>query len=55
MTIAPAAGRLGIRLQHAIYDCLYLALAQRTMAVLLTADDRQYELARRLRIDARLL
>ena len=34
----PSASRLALELQHPIYDCLYLALAQRHDIPLVTAD-----------------
>src|SRR5260221_9458087 len=34
----PAASRLALELQHPIYDCVYLALAQRHDIPLITAD-----------------
>lgn len=34
------AARLSFDLRHAVYDCLYLALAQSEGATLVTADDR---------------
>lgn len=41
---------LAARHQHPVYDCLYLALAQRRAAVLATADDRLARLSRSVRI-----
>jgi len=35
-------------LDHPVYDCLYLALARREAAVLLTADQRLQQLASRV-------
>lgn len=52
--IAPAV-RLMLSLQHPVYDCLYLALAEREGMPLVTADERQFAAARRARIEARLL
>lgn len=37
---------LALRLQHAVYDCLYFILAERQGAILLTADKRFVEKAR---------
>jgi len=34
----PSASRLALELQHPVYDCLYLALAQRHDMPLVTAD-----------------
>lgn len=42
-------------LDHPVYDCLYLALAQREAATLITADEGQFRAARRAKIAARLL
>lgn len=42
-------------LQHPIYDCLYLALARRSGATLVTADDQQFAAARKARVAAELL
>jgi predicted nucleic acid-binding protein len=46
---------LAQRHSHAIYDCLYIALAQRERATLVTADDKQFAIARKARADVRLL
>lgn len=37
-TLVPRALELGLHLGHAIYDCVYLALAERLSLPLLTAD-----------------
>ncbi|EDY38847.1 hypothetical protein CPCC7001_1726 [Cyanobium sp. PCC 7001] len=39
---------LACHLEHPVYDCLYLALARREAAALLTADRRMHELAERV-------
>jgi predicted nucleic acid-binding protein len=39
---------LACHLDHAVYDCLYLALARREAALLLTADQRLQQLAARV-------
>ena len=39
---------LGCHLDHPVYDCLYLALARREAALLLTADQRLQQLAERV-------
>lgn len=39
-TLVPYALDLGMELDHPIYDCLYLALAKRESATLVTADER---------------
>jgi predicted nucleic acid-binding protein len=44
------AARLGVDLQHPVYDCLYLALAASYSASLATADDRLRRAAERLGI-----
>ena len=36
--LAPRAVELAIQLKHPVYDCLYLALAERTGGVYVTAD-----------------
>lgn len=38
-----------------IYDCAYLALAQREHAELVTADERMFEVARKARVKVRRL
>ena len=38
-----------------IYDCAYIALAQREHAALVTADERMFAVARKLKTKARLL
>lgn len=50
-----ASRRLMHSHNHPIYDCLYLALAERTGSPLVTADEQQFAVARRARIKARLL
>jgi len=39
----------------AIYDCAYVALAQREHAELVTADERMFAVARKVKVKARLL
>ena len=39
-TVSADAVRLALALDHPVYDCIYLALAHRIGAVMLTADDR---------------
>jgi predicted nucleic acid-binding protein len=46
---------IAVRLRHPVYDCFYLVLADREGAILVTADDDQFQLARRARIKARRL
>jgi predicted nucleic acid-binding protein len=38
-----------------IYDCAYVALAQREHAELVTADERMFAVARKMKVGARLL
>ncbi|TDR93263.1 type II toxin-antitoxin system VapC family toxin [Enterovirga rhinocerotis] len=52
--IAPAM-QLMRRLGHPVYDCLYIALADRVGTTLVTADERQFSAARRARIQTVLL
>jgi predicted nucleic acid-binding protein len=44
---------LAIELRHPIYDCFYLALAQRETALLVTADEAMFTAARKAKIKAR--
>jgi predicted nucleic acid-binding protein len=53
--LAPRAGELAVRLDHPIYDCFYLALAQRENAAIVTADERLFMAARKARIKVRRL
>src|SRR5437660_5306901 len=53
--LAPRAGELALRLDQPIYDCFYLALAERESAALITADERLFAAARKGRIRAKLL
>ena len=53
--LAPRAGELALRLDQPIYDCFYLALAERENAALITADERLSAAARKGRIRAKLL
>lgn len=53
--LASRAGELAVRLDHPIYDCFYLALAQRESAAIVTADERLFAAARKARIRARRL
>ncbi len=38
--LIPAAMRLALKLEHSVYDCIYLALAMATEARFVTADRR---------------
>ncbi|MFL6949285.1 MAG: type II toxin-antitoxin system VapC family toxin [Xanthobacteraceae bacterium] len=53
--LADRAITLAIDLRHPIYDCFYLALAQRENTAIVTADERLFAAARKARIQARLL
>ena len=41
--LAPSALTIGLALGHSFYDCLYLALARRSRARLVTADERLHK------------
>lgn len=41
--LAPAAGELALQLDHSIYDCFYLATAQRLECRVVTADRRLHD------------
>ncbi|MBB4153498.1 putative nucleic acid-binding protein [Sphingomonas jinjuensis] len=45
--LLPRAVELAFALNHPVYDCLYLALAEREQAVLVSADKRLVETARK--------
>ena len=54
--LTDAAIALAIRLRHPIYDCFYLALAERERCALITADARLIDAAKRIRkIEVRAL
>ncbi len=42
--LGPVALQLALDLQHPIYDCMYLALAQRNRGLVVTADARFFDL-----------
>lgn len=44
-----AAAEIALALDHPVYDCYYLALAERERVSLVTADDRLYRKTRRTR------
>jgi predicted nucleic acid-binding protein len=50
-TLAPAALSLALILDHKVPDCLYLALAEREGALLVSADRKLLAVARRRGID----
>ena len=43
-SLAPRAYQIAIELEHPVYDCIYLALAERESAALVTFD-RRFEVA----------
>ena len=53
--LAGRALELAIELRHPIYDCYYLALAEREDAALLTADEELIAKAKRAKIKVRAL
>lgn len=59
VSLAPlrmSAIELALELQHPIYDCFYLALAERERAPLITADERLIRAARQAKtVDVRAL
>ena len=46
---------LAMDLDHPIYDCFYIALAERENAPLITADERQLAVARKAKVKVRRL
>lgn len=50
--LIPKAAEIAIAHTLAIYDCLYLALTLQNEAALITADQKQFAAARKLRIKA---
>jgi predicted nucleic acid-binding protein len=53
--LAARATEIAIGLKHPIYDCFYLALAERENAGLITADRRLFDAAQRTKIKVRTL
>lgn len=53
--LAEAAMQLSADLRHPIYDCFYLALAERERAPIVSADAKFLAAAKRLKIEARTL
>jgi predicted nucleic acid-binding protein len=49
------ASKLARYYMHPIYDCLYIILAQRERATLITADEKQFGIARKAKVDVQLL
>lgn len=54
-SLGARAASLAIELRHPIYDCFYLALAERERATLITADEPLFAAARKARVKAKLL
>jgi predicted nucleic acid-binding protein len=46
---------IALAVRHPIYDCYYIALAQRENAPLITADERQLAAARKAKVKVRRL
>jgi predicted nucleic acid-binding protein len=46
--LSPRASKMSFQLDHPIYDCVYLALAERESAVFATADVKLANAGRRL-------
>ncbi len=46
---------MAMELDHPIYDCFYLALAERDAAQLVTADERMFSAAKKAKVKARML
>lgn len=54
--LAPRAAEIAIKLDHPIYDCFYLALAERERCALISADAKLLAAAKKLKgIEARKL
>ncbi len=47
--LGPRAAEIAIELQHPIYDCFYLALAERERAPIVSADDKLLAAAKRMK------
>jgi predicted nucleic acid-binding protein len=54
-TLLADAARISLGMTHPIYDCLYIAHAQRERATLITADEKQFAVARKAKISVELL
>ena len=50
--LAVGAGEIALSLDHPVYDCFYLALAERERCALITADERLYRKTRRTRFSS---
>jgi predicted nucleic acid-binding protein len=55
MPLIEAASRLSLALEHPIYDCLYVVLAQDRQLPLITADERLFAIASKAKVAAQLL
>jgi predicted nucleic acid-binding protein len=53
--LAARAFAIAADLDHSVYDCFYLALAERENARLVTADQRLFDVARKTKIKVRQL
>ena len=53
--LVESAATLSQQHRHSIYDCVYLAAALASGQTLVTADERQFAVARAARVEARLL
>jgi predicted nucleic acid-binding protein len=53
--LATRSIEIALAVQHPIYDCFYIALAQRENAPLITADERQLAAARKAKVKVRRL
>ncbi len=53
--LAKDALRIGFRLRHSVYDCLYLALAEREDCQLVTADAEFFAAIKRGRLEHRAI
>ncbi len=51
----PRALEFAIERDHPIYDCFYIALAEREHAEMVTADERMFTVARKVKVKAKLL
>lgn len=55
LTLSGRALEIALDADDAIYDCFYIALAQRENAPLITADERQLAAARKAKVKVRRL
>jgi predicted nucleic acid-binding protein len=54
-TLSERALEIAHGARHPIYDCFYIALAERENAPLITADERQLDVARKAKVKVRRL